>query len=56
MANKKFLSSNPIKVVFMATSKLPSNRGSGRALGIETLGKYLIKRLGDTVSLKFMDL
>ncbi len=47
---------NPTHVVFIATSKLPADRGVGRPLGIETLGSFLLDRLGDEVDLKFADL
>lgn len=46
----------PTSIVFVATSKVPANKGMGRALGIETLGGFLQKNFGDRVAMRFIDL
>ena len=46
----------PTRIAFLATSKVPANKGMGRALGIETLGGFLQKNFGDTVAMQFIDL
>lgn len=43
-------------ILFIATSQVPSNKGTGRALAIETLGSFLKKTMPQEVHMDFIDL
>ncbi len=47
----------PTKIAFIATSELPSGKGIGRALGMETLALYLRQvDAGQTLEMQFLDM
>lgn len=47
---------DPTRIAFVVTTQIPSNKGMGRALGVETLALYLNKTMPKQVNMTFHDL